>query len=140
MSPSDSLQSGEEWCSTLSSHIVVYISAKMVDEVIYEDGESGKRASEVGVRECRDVVRGGAICEMISPFVPSPFSRPLRWVFNPEFWVGSDFLYVELVEFGDVSRSSRYKGSRRGSDGRWTHTGGEMGDGKVAVRVDIRGK
>ena len=53
--------------------------------------------------------------------------------------MGSDFLHVEWIEFGDVSRSSRYESSRRRSDGRWTRTGGEMGAGKVAVRVDIRG-
>ena len=92
------------------------------------------------MRESEDVVRGGAICEMISPFMPSPFSRPLEGVFNSEFWLGSNFLYVLCMEFGDVSGGGRYEGSRRGGDGRWTRACGEMRDGKIAVGVDVRGK
>ena len=87
-----------------------------------------------------DVVSSSAIGKMIPPFVPSPFDRPLGRVFDPEFWVGSDFPYILCIEYGDVSGGGRYEGSRRGGNGGWTHASGEVRDGEVAVGVDVRGE
>ena len=54
----------------------------MIYKVVGEDGVGMERTSEEGMIEGRHIVCGDAIGEMIAPVMMSPFSRPLRIIFD----------------------------------------------------------